>query len=323
MHEREIRKEGFPQYAVQPAGERALYTSIIYLEPFSGRNLRAFGYDMFAEPKRRKAMEVARDSDNATSREILTGRMVSWGMRPSEVQDGPAALQTLNRAIDENDPFRIAVIDMQMPEMDGIEATRRIRNPKSAIANHHIPIIAMTANAMQGDRERCLDAGMDDYVSKPVSPQALVEALDKWLPEVPPPAIDRATRGSEGTTSSSAQESNAQIFDRAGMMGRLMNDAEIVGMVVEGFLEDMPQQIAALHRYQESGDIAGVQRQGHTIRGASSNVGGNILCAVAHEIEKAGKAGDLAAARARMSDLQGQFERLRQAMREEFQGTGQ
>jgi CheY-like chemotaxis protein len=74
-------------------------------------------------------------------------------------------------------------MDMQMPGMDGLEATRKIRHPQSAVRNREGPIIAMTANAMLGDRERCLEAGMDDYVSKPVSLRALAEALDRWLPK--------------------------------------------------------------------------------------------------------------------------------------------
>jgi CheY-like chemotaxis protein len=73
-------------------------------------------------------------------------------------------------------------MDLQMPEMDGLEATRQIRNPHSPVKNHEVPIIAMTANAMASDREECLDAGMNDYVSKPVSRRALAEALDRWLP---------------------------------------------------------------------------------------------------------------------------------------------
>jgi CheY-like chemotaxis protein len=77
-------------------------------------------------------------------------------------------------------------MDVQMPEMDGLEATRIIREPHSPVLDHRIPIIAMTAHAMQGDRERCLEAGMNDFVSKPVSPQALIEAMNTWLPPETP-----------------------------------------------------------------------------------------------------------------------------------------
>ena len=70
-----------------------------------------------------------------------------------------------------------------MPEMDGYEATAQIRNPESEVRNHDIPIIAMTANAMKGDREKCIQAGMDDYISKPVNPKLLAETIEKWLPQ--------------------------------------------------------------------------------------------------------------------------------------------
>jgi len=82
-------------------------------------------------------------------------------------------------------PYDLVLMDVQMPEMDGIEATREIRNLQSAVRNHQIPIIAMTAHALQGDRERCIEAGMNDYVPKPISPQILAEALEKWLPKEP------------------------------------------------------------------------------------------------------------------------------------------
>ncbi len=79
-------------------------------------------------------------------------------------------------------PYDLVLMDVQMPGTDGLEATRIVRNPESAVLNHRVPIIAMTAHAMQGDRENCLHAGMNDYISKPVSPQKLVNALNAWLP---------------------------------------------------------------------------------------------------------------------------------------------
>jgi CheY-like chemotaxis protein len=101
-------------------------------------------------------------------------------LRADAVANGEETLKAL-----ETIPYDLVIMDVQMPEMDGLEASCQIRNPLSAVINHQIPIIAMTANAMQGDREKCLQAGMDDYVAKPVTPQSLAEVLRKWLPKEP------------------------------------------------------------------------------------------------------------------------------------------
>jgi signal transduction histidine kinase/CheY-like chemotaxis protein len=114
--------------------------------------------------------------DNITNQRVALGLLKRLGLRADAVADGAEAVRAL-----ETLPYDLVLMDVQMPEMDGLEATRRIRNPRSAVRNHQIPIIAMTAHTMHGDRERCLQAGMDDYVSKPVTPQALVEVLEKWL----------------------------------------------------------------------------------------------------------------------------------------------
>jgi len=106
--------------------------------------------------------------------------MKKLGFHADAVADGMEAIRAL-----EDLPYDLVLMDVMMPEMDGCEATREIRNSQSDVQNHQIPIIALTAGAMQGDREKCLAAGMNDYMSKPVSPQVLAEALNKWLPEEP------------------------------------------------------------------------------------------------------------------------------------------
>ena len=94
-------------------------------------------------------------------------------------------------------PYDLVLMDVQMPEMDGLQATRLIRDPESPVRDHGIPVVAMTANALTGDRERCLEAGMDDYVSKPVQPGALLAVVERWLeadrstPASSPPAVPR------------------------------------------------------------------------------------------------------------------------------------
>ena len=211
-------------------------------------------------------------------------------------------------------PYDLVLMDVQMPEMDGIEATRQIRDPRSEVPNRRIPIIAMPAHAMQGDRERCLEAGMNDYVAKPVSPRALAEALDKWLPEGSAAMTDRAPGAPEGPASMPAQQPETLVFDRAGMMTRVMDDEELAKEILAAFLEDIPQQIAALRTFLEAGDARGAERQAHTIKGASATVGGERLRAVAFEMEKAGRAGDLRAAAGHLAGLDEEFDRLKLAM---------
>jgi HPt (histidine-containing phosphotransfer) domain-containing protein len=231
-----------------------------------------------------------------------------------------------------------------MPVMNGLEATRRIReregrgqttevggpDAKTFIIHHssfRIPIIAMTAGAMQGDREKCLEAGMDDYVSKPVSPQALAEALEKWLPKENKENDECRMMNDEGrkkkeemdqggSPSSLIIHHSSLIFDQSGVMARLMGDEDLVRTVIEGFIDDLPKQIEALKGYLEAGDAVGAERQAHTIKGASANVGGEALRAVAFELEQTAKDGDLEAVTAGCPELELQFSRLKESLNE-------
>jgi CheY-like chemotaxis protein/HPt (histidine-containing phosphotransfer) domain-containing protein len=270
---------------------------------------------------RRGEVRILLAEDNITNQQVALGILKKMGLNAEAVANGAEALKAL-----ETIPYDLVLMDVQMPEMDGYEATRQIRNPQSAVINHGIPVIAMTAHAMQGDRERCLEAGMNDYLSKPVDPRALSEALDKWLPK------ENAECGmrndncgnrkegieEEGSPSSLSTHHSLLIFDRAGMMARLMHDEELALTVVAGFLEDIPLQIAALKNCLETGDAPGAERQAHSIKGAAANVGGESLREVALEMERAGKAGEMNVVKARMADLDAQFDRLKQAMTEEL-----
>jgi two-component system sensor histidine kinase/response regulator len=125
-----------------------------------------------------RKLHILLAEDNITNQHVAIGILKKLGLRADAVANGAEAVRAL-----ETIPYDLVLMDVQMPEMDGMEATQHIRNPQSMVQNHQIPIIAMTANAMQGDRERCIEAGMNDYVPKPISPQVLAEALDKWLPK--------------------------------------------------------------------------------------------------------------------------------------------
>ncbi len=126
----------------------------------------------------RHDVRVLLAEDNSTNQKVALGLLKKLGVPAEAVANGAEAVEALKSI-----PYDLVLMDVQMPELDGYEATAQIRDPKSGVRNHEVPVIAMTANAMTGDRERCLQAGMNDYVAKPVNPQALSEVLRKWLPE--------------------------------------------------------------------------------------------------------------------------------------------
>lgn len=116
--------------------------------------------------------------DNATNRKVLKHMLSAWDVSSEETPDGESALNAMEGAIEKSKPFDLVFMDVQMPVLDGLAATKEIRNSELKIKD--IPIIAMTAYAMMGDREKCLDVGMDDYISKPIDPQDLSRVLNKW-----------------------------------------------------------------------------------------------------------------------------------------------
>jgi PAS domain S-box-containing protein len=317
---RKMAQIGFAAYLTKPARQSELFgcLSAVMADTAVVQPAQPIVTRHTIRELRRGVVRILVAEDNITNQQVAVGILNKLGLRADAVANGAEALKALEAI-----PYDLVLMDVQMPVMDGFEATQQIRNPQSAIPNHRIPIIAMTAHALRGDRERCLEAGMNDYVSKPVSPQALAEALHRWLPKEEDAggsmkAEERMRMGEILHDSAPSTQHSALIFDRAGLMARLMDDQDLAQIVIEGFLEDIPRQIEALRSYLEAGDAPGTERQAHTIKGAAANMGGERFREVAFEMEKAGKAGDLAAIKARMADLETEFDRLRIAMKKEI-----
>jgi CheY-like chemotaxis protein/HPt (histidine-containing phosphotransfer) domain-containing protein len=306
---------------VKPARQSDLYDSlatVLATSPVS-RGTRHIVTRHAVREMRRGAVRILLAEDNVTNQQVALGILKKLGLRADAVGDGAEAITAL-----EMSPYDLVLMDVQMPKVDGLEATRRIRDPRSAVLHHRIPIIAMTAHAMQGDRDLCLKAGMDDYVTKPISPEALATALDRWLPReesgvMEHPAGARAPRVRASSAPvppapASSGGSEVPVFDAAAMMDRLMGDSDLARTVVDGFLEDAPRLIEALRSSLAAGDATGVIRGVHTIRGASATVGGEAVRAVAWAMEKAGTAGDLGAVGASLPQLESELDRLCVAM---------
>lgn len=117
--------------------------------------------------------------DNATNRRIFVYQTISWGMEATEAESGAQALEMLRAAANSAEPYKIAILDLMMPEMDGFETTAEIRRTEGGIS--HTIVIAMTAHVLVGECERCIACGMDDYISKPVKLETLKETLQRWI----------------------------------------------------------------------------------------------------------------------------------------------
>jgi CheY-like chemotaxis protein/HPt (histidine-containing phosphotransfer) domain-containing protein len=209
-------------------------------------------------------------------------------------------------------PYDLVLMDVQMPEMDGLEATRKIRASVDGATSARVPIIALTAHAMASDRARCLGAGMNDYVAKPIAPHLLAQAIERWTGKHCPadePPISKA-QGSVAAIDSV----NLSVFDQASLLTPLEGDRAAAAMVVGAFLDDMPRQMGVLESFVKIGDGPGVARQAHVIRNAAATVGGIAVKAVALKLEQAAKAGDLASAKPLLVELQCCLEDLKVAM---------
>ena len=258
---------------------------------------------------RRKA-RILMAEDSITNQQVALGLLEKLGLSADTVINGAEAVTAL-----ETIPYDLVLMDCQMPVIDGYQATACIRNPQSKCQNPAIPIIAITANAMAGDREKCLKAGMNDYLSKPISVQHLMEVLEKWLPgETTPIKHQHQAAAAKAAVVDVGKDVIAPVFDVMGMMARFMDDQKLAHIICLGHLDDLPKKIAELQVYLQNGDAGRAEHVAHSIKGAAANMGGEALRAVALAMEQAGKAGDMEAVRGYMPELEEQTARLTAAI---------
>jgi CheY-like chemotaxis protein len=206
----------------------------------------------------------------------------------------------------ENGAFDLVLMDIQMPVMDGVEATQRIRERERALSVRHLPIVAMTANAMQGDRERFLAAGMDGYVSKPVKSDELFAEIaavfGNGAPVLLPPPV--------------AYESH--IYKRAEVLERMGGDQELFQTLAGMFVADSASYCSALEQALALADAPTLQREAHTIKGLLATFSEDKGTALAQQLEDCAKRGDLEKADEMTAGLVVAVERLAAALSSEL-----
>ena len=243
--------------------------------------------------------------DNVTNQDVALAILSKLGYGADVANNGYEAIEALRRV-----SYDLVLMDCRMPELDGYETTTRIRTPASGVLDPRVPVIAMTASAMLGERERCLAAGMNDYLTKPVQPQALREMLERWLPKGAGDdraAVTPVTGTLEPAVAAAETQDEAigddRIFHEGELLSRLMDDRQLARDLVQVFLGDIPRQMQALTDALGAGDEPTSRRLAHSMKGAAGNVEAHALRDATADVEaliKAGRLGDGVLAMARL-----------------------
>ena len=255
----------------------------------------------------RPGARVLLAEDNLTNQVVACGLLRKFGIEPEVALNGQAAVQAVQL---EN--YDLIFMDCQMPIMDGLIATATIRAMETN--GERVPIVAMTAHALSGDREKCLAAGMDDYLSKPLSVKDLAAALKRWLGKR---EDNRATVDQGGGAAPPVPESAPDlVLDYPNLLNRVLRDEDLGREILAAYIEDMPTKIADLHLAVEGGDPHQVMDHGHTVKGASRNISAHLLQETAWKIEEAGREGRLDKAIPLLPLLDAQYRELEKRIRE-------
>ena len=230
----------------------------------------------------RRSLKILVAEDTPFNQTFILRLLEKNGSHPILVENGRQALEAFNP-----DTFDVVLMDVQMPEMDGFEATREIRKREAGSGSHgHMPIIAMTAYATEGDRERCLEAGMDDYVSKPISASKLFHAIEALVP----PAPEEKASESAGTP---ADGQKPVSLNADGLIRAFENDQHLFQELVEIFLSDSPQMLDNLRDSLKSADAKTFKRTAHSLKGMLRNFQAESAAETAFELEQIGEQGKL------------------------------
>jgi PAS domain S-box-containing protein len=270
----------------KPARQSELLDAIVTLLGAPGRATpRAASRRRRRIAKARRPLRILVAEDNRVNQELVLELLRQRGHTAVVAADGAKAMKALER-----ERFDAVLMDVQMPNLSGLEATQAIRQSEKS-TGRHLPIVAMTAHAMKGDRERCLEAGMDAYVAKPIQAAELFAAFE-------------GLASSSGSSSGSDRERKAVGgFDRDALLARFRGDAGLLHRLADVFREDCPHMLAEIQKALRTRNAEAVARAAHAFKGAAANFGADDVVAAAKRVEAAGREGNLSQAKAAYAEL--------------------
>jgi signal transduction histidine kinase/DNA-binding response OmpR family regulator len=245
-----------------------------------------------AEGQVRLSGQVLLAEDHPVNQELATAMLERLGLTVTVAGDGREAVDLLRRR-----HYELVLMDCQMPEMDGYDATVEIREHERAEGGRaHTPIVALTANAVEGDRERCLAAGMDDYLCKPFSPDQLTAVVIRWLRSSTQSAPETGVAMARPTSIASTKRLNAGTAADQAVSARSLDAIRAMGdalleKVVRIYLNDAPHRLEQMAEAIDAGDTEGLRRLAHGMKASSANLGAHRLAALFKALEAIGRAG--------------------------------
>jgi two-component system, sensor histidine kinase and response regulator len=278
-----MRVVGIDECLTRPVKQSALFNAIINAvgAQTADRLVRATPGAVPAVMRTDVRLLIA--EDNAVNQKVALRQLEKMGLQADAVANGVEAVEAVSRG-----SYDLVLMDVQMPEMDGFAATAEIRR-REAAADERIPIIALTANALTGDRERCLAAGMDDYLSKPILESELARVVGRYLPaappSVPPPAIEPNV----------ASVLDPVVLD--GLRELSGGTDDFIREVAALYLEDAPHRMREIREAAARSDADGVAAAAHALKSSSGNLGADTVGTLCDEIEADSRYGRIDAAR--------------------------
>ncbi len=292
-------------FLIKPVRRSALFDAIMECMGFELQKRSAVEVKTFASYFEGTRILLA--EDNVANQMVASEILNQAGFSVEVAGSGKAAVEMCRRK-----DYAAVLMDVQMPEMDGIEATIEIRN---ILASEKLPIIAMTANAMRGDREKCLSAGMNDYVSKPINSIELLNTLKKWIPQS---RSDRPVRDMNAVPErtipvdapTGEKPPSLPGIDVEGGLRRLGINWESFKKILVEFKKSQPQELERLRQAFDAQDFDTVRLKAHSLAGIGGNIAAEALKAACKSIEKAAHRGDKKDIQTRLPGLQAEFERV-------------
>jgi CheY-like chemotaxis protein/HPt (histidine-containing phosphotransfer) domain-containing protein len=301
-HQQEV-EETHSTFLIKPMRQMVFLDALVAIFDGGARASRVAAAGGRADRRRFRARILLLD-DLAVNRKVAEGILRKGGHDVTAVGNGREALDILDQG-----SFDIVLTDLQMPELDGFELTKRIRADDRW---RSLPIIAMTAHALKGDRERCLEAGMDDHLTKPIISEHLLAMVDKWAPRPGSPAQASKTPVHGPTPGTESDSPANRELDIQEALERLGGDRALLAEVLTAFLEDLPEMMAELETAVSQADAERICAAAHALKGAALNIGAGPTCSVSQELEQVGKKGTLHEAVPLLEKLQGHAELLQQ-----------